>query len=178
MSRFIYSVTKYFFKLLNKELCAGALVKIDPRAFIARGGPVIIGENSHVRAGAMLLPSGGKIMLGKHVTINHYSVLNGEGGITIGDNVLIAAFVSIFSANHKFDRTDVPIRNQGMWSKGGIVIGDDCWIGTHAIILDGVRVGTGSIISAGAVVTKSVEPYSIMAGVPAIKIGTRDGVAK
>jgi len=67
----------------------------------------------------------------------------------------------------------VLIKAQGMYSKGGVTIGNDVWIGTHAVILDGVTIGNGSVIAAGAVITKNVEPYSIMAGVPAKLIGHR-----
>lgn len=161
------------FRLFNRKLVMESGARIDPRAFIARGGDVHLGKNSIVRAGTMLLPSGGTISIGQRTSLNQYIVINGEGGVEIGDDVMIAAFVSIFAANHDFKRTDVPIRSQGMVTKGGIKVGNDVWIGTHAVILDGVEVGDGAVIGAGAVVTRDVAPYAIVAGVPAVSIGTR-----
>ena len=161
------------FKVFNPGLKMGSGAVIDPRAFPARGGEIIIGENSIVRAGSMLLPSGGSIVIGKRTSLNQYVVINGEGGVHIGNDVMIAAFAAIFAANHNFERIDIPIREQGMASKGGIIIEDDVWLGTHAVVLDGVVIGKGSVIAAGAVVNKSVEPYSIVAGVPAKTIGNR-----
>lgn len=169
----IFRITLLLFKIFNKELSVEKNVKIDPRAFIARGGEVIIGRDTVIRAGAMLLPSEGFIKVGSGSSINQYVVVNGYGGVSIGDGVLIAAFTSIFSSNHKFDRVDIPIKYQGLSSKGGVTIENDVWIGTHSIILDGVTIGHGSVVAAGTVVTKSVAPYSIVAGVPGKIIGSR-----
>lgn len=169
----IYKLATILFKLFNPNLKMARGAVIDPRAFPARGGKISIGENSIVRAGTMLLPSGGSISIGCNSSINQYAVINGEGGVNIGDDVMIAAFASIFAANHRIDRTDVSIRKQGMYSKGGIVIENDVWIGTHCVILDGVKIGRGSVIAAGAVVTRDVLPYSIIAGVPGRCIGNR-----
>jgi virginiamycin A acetyltransferase len=148
--------------------------KIDYRAFFARGGQVRIGRGSIVRAGATLLPSGGAIHIGQRTSLNQYVVINGEGGVRIGDDVMIPAFVSIFAANHHYARADIPIRAQGMYSKGGIDIGNDVWIGTHAVILDGVKVGKGCVAVAGVVVTRDTDPYSIVAGVPVRVIDHRE----
>jgi acetyltransferase-like isoleucine patch superfamily enzyme len=173
LSKFIYLITGFLFKLFNRKLVIKKGVKIDPRAFIARGGNVHLGENSIVRAGTILLPSGGYISIGQRVSLNHYIVINGGGGVTIGDDVMIAAFVSIFSNNHNFKKIETLISAQGLSSKGGVKIENDVWIGTHAVILDGVEIGKGAVIAAGAVVTKNVKPYCVMAGVPAKQIGLR-----
>ncbi len=155
------------FKTFNRQLTLGAGASLDPRAFPARGGPIAIGEGSVVRAGAMLLPSGGSIRIGQRSSVNHYVVINGQGGVSIGNDVLIAAFVSIFAGSHRFSDPNRPIRQQGMETRGGIVIEDDVWIGTHCVLLDGVRIGRGSVVAAGAVVTRDVPPFSVVAGVPA-----------
>jgi acetyltransferase-like isoleucine patch superfamily enzyme len=174
-TNFIYFISGFIFRLFNRKLILSPGAKIDPRAFIARGGRLHIGKNSIIRAGSMLLPSGGEINIGQRSSLNQYVVINGEGGVNIGDDVMISAFVSIFAANHHHERVDIPMSAQGMYSKGGVQIGDDVWIGTHAVILDGVKIGKGCVIAAGAVITKDVEPYSIMAGVPAKEIGRRAG---
>src|SRR5476651_846640 len=166
-------LTILFFKLWNKQLHVGRNVEIDPRAFIARGGRVTLGDESVIRAGAMLLPSSGSISIGNKTSINQYTVINGEGGVTIGNSVIVAAFVAMFAANHNFDDPNLPILEQGTGTKGGIKIEDDVWIGTHAVILDGVMIGRGSVIGAGAVVTKDVLPYSVMMGVPAKRVRSR-----
>jgi acetyltransferase-like isoleucine patch superfamily enzyme len=169
MSRIVNSL----FRLFNPQLSVGHRVMIDPRAFPARGGNIDIGDDSVVRAGAMLLPSGGSISIGRRTSLNQYVVINGEGGVRIGSDVMIAAFVGIFAGNHQTSDVCRPMRQQGMITRGGVIIEDDVWIGTHAVILDGVRVGRGSIIAAGAIVSKDVEPFSVMAGVPARKIKSR-----
>ena len=81
--------------------------------------------------------------------------------------------VTIITRNHRFDRTDIPMMEQGFEEERPVYIGNDVWIGDRALILPGVHIGDGSIIAAGAVVTKDVPPYSIVAGVPARKIRDR-----
>lgn len=178
LNNLIYLITGLIFKMFNQNLTLASGTRIDPRAFIARGGSVSIGAGSCLRAGAMLLPASGAIEIGMRANINQYVIINGEGGVKIGDDVMIAPFVSIFSTNHKFDRLDIPMGEQGMGSKGGVIIENDVWLGTHAVVLDGVKIGKGCIIAAGAVITKDVEPYSIMAGIPAKKIRGRTGNAQ
>ena len=166
-------LTILFFKLWNRQLQVGRNVEIDPRAFIARGGPVSLGDESVIRAGALLLPSSGSIDIGNKTSINQYTVINGQGGVTIGDSVMVAAFVAMFAANHNFENPALSILEQGTSTKGGIRIEDNVWIGTHAVILDGVTIGRGSVIGAGAVVTKNVLPYSVVVGVPGKTVRSR-----
>lgn len=75
--------------------------------------------------------------------------------------------VIIMTSSHNVESTFLPMNQQGSLPKQKVIIGDDVWIGTRVIILPGVRVGTGSIIGAGAVVTKDVPDYAIVGGVPA-----------
>jgi acetyltransferase-like isoleucine patch superfamily enzyme len=72
-----------------------------------------------------------------------------------------------------FHRTDIPPIQQGSYSKGGVVIGDGCWLGADVKVLDGVKIGPGAIVGAGAVVLEDVESFSIVAGVPAKLIRKR-----
>jgi len=92
--------------------------------------------------------------------------------ITIGNHVLIAAGAQMITRKHGFSDLQSPISEQG-YTNAPIVIEDDVWIGFQAIILSGVTIGKGSIVGAGAVVTKSIEPYSIVGGVPAKLIRKR-----
>lgn len=106
------------------------------------------------------------LSISSHSSVNKGSFINAIGQIDIGEDVIIGPNVIIHSANHKFDSTSVPIRNQGHDHKK-VTIGNDVWIGGGAIILPGVRIGEGSVVAAGAVVTKDVEKYSVVGGVPA-----------
>jgi acetyltransferase-like isoleucine patch superfamily enzyme len=92
--------------------------------------------------------------------------------ITIGNHVMIAAGVKMITRKHGFDDLEKPMKQQG-YSQNAITIEDNVWIGFNAIILPGVTIGTGSIVGAGAVVSKDVEPYSIVGGVPARLIRKR-----
>jgi acetyltransferase-like isoleucine patch superfamily enzyme len=136
------------------------------------GGRIAIGDDSLVHRGALLLCYGGDIELGLNCTVNPYCILYGHGGLKLGDYVHIAAHVVLIPANHRFDSRTVPIASQGLEAEG-IVIEDDVWIGTGARILDGCHIGRGAVVGAGAVVTRDVAPYSIIAGVPARQIGVR-----
>ncbi len=107
-----------------------------------------------------------RISIGKNCVIGPYSIVLGHGGTLIGDNVIIAPRVSILPVNHFYADPQIPIRDQGIEARG-IVIEDNTWIGAGATILDGVRVGRGSVVGAGAVVTQDVPPYTLVVGVPA-----------
>jgi len=85
---------------------------------------------------------------------------------------MMAPRVSLYAENHNFDSIDVPMKDQGV-ATAPIIIEDDCWIAANCIILSGVRIGKGSVIAAGSVVTKDVAPYSVMGGNPAKKLKTR-----
>jgi acetyltransferase-like isoleucine patch superfamily enzyme/ubiquinone/menaquinone biosynthesis C-methylase UbiE len=129
-------------------------------------GSLSIGNNFRTGAGAQVLTLGGNIKIDDNVLLNSYSIIYGNGGVEIGSNTQFAAHCIVISANHKFERTDIPISRQGENHKG-IKIGADVWVGTNAVILDGVEIGDGAIIGANSVVTKSIEAYAIVAGNPA-----------
>lgn len=94
--------------------------------------------------------------------------------VTLGNYVLIAPEVQFIGNDHEFNKVGIPIIYQGRPSKRKrTFVEDDVWIGRGAKINAGVRIGEGAIIAAGAVVTKDIEPYSIVGGVPAIKIRNR-----
>lgn len=115
-----------------------------------------------------------RISIGDRVSFNTGCHVDGRGEITIGSDVLIGPHVCILSADHGFEDLAQPIRAQDH-TYGKIDIGDDVWIGAKAIILSGVTVGKGSVVAAGAVVTKSVHAYAVVGGVPARAISTRQG---
>lgn len=118
-----------------------------------------------IHPGVVIWPGDSKVTVGEYTNLNPYTVIYGQ--VSIGKYNLIAPGAMLAGGNHAFADPDVPILFQGNFSKGGIVIEDDVWIGANAVIVDGVRVGKGAIVGAGAVVTKDVEPYAIVGGVPA-----------
>jgi carbonic anhydrase/acetyltransferase-like protein (isoleucine patch superfamily) len=125
-----------------------------------------LGDRTYVSAHSYLW---GDVEIGADCTLNPFSEV--RGNIRIGDAVRIGAHTSILGFNHLM-ATDRPIFEQGLEFEG-ITIGDDVWIGSHVVILDGIAVGDHSVIGAGAVVTKDVAPWSIVAGNPARKIRDR-----
>ena len=106
-----------------------------------------------------------KIEIGDNSGIGDFSYMIGK--IKIGKDVLIGPQVMIIANNHKYNDLTKPINKQGEFSKGGIIIDDNVWIGARAIILDGVHIESGSVIAAGSVVTKNVEKNTIVGGNPA-----------
>jgi maltose O-acetyltransferase len=114
---------------------------------------------------------GSRLELGDRATlgINCYA----QGPISIGDDSMIGPDVMLYTRNHRHDRTDVPMNRQGYEDYRKIVIERDVWIGARAIILPGVHIGEGTIVGAGAVVTRDVPPYAIVAGNPARVVRSR-----
>lgn len=136
------------------------------------GNRVTIGKFSIIEATGVLWLMGRGCSIGDDSSLGDYGFIGAAGGVTIGRRVMMGQRVSIHSQNHNFDRTDIPIQQQGVHSQG-VTIADDCWIGSGAIILDGVQLGTGCVVSAGAVVTSSFPANSVIAGVPARLLKTR-----
>ncbi len=152
-------------------------VLIHPSAMVhPRQARLTIGESSTVASGAVVQ---GAVRIGSHSTVQSYAVIVGygegeapAGQVTIGDDVRIAPQVMIIAANHVFDDPDQPIRSQGL-APAPIVIESDVWLGGRVVVTAGVTVGRGSVIGAGAVVTRDIPPFSIAVGVPAKVIGQR-----
>lgn len=113
-----------------------------------------------------------RITVGSRVTINSDSYLAGDGGIEIGDDVLIGPQCMIFTMNHVYANPRVPIRDQG-YEYRPVRLGPDVWVGAGAIILAGVTIGRGAVVAAGAVVRGDVPDYTVVGGVPARVLGRR-----
>jgi acetyltransferase-like isoleucine patch superfamily enzyme len=106
------------------------------------------------------------VEIGDYTGINHHTDIGGRGGLRIGNYVMIGPYCQILTAEHEYRNQKLPIYLQPI-KCNEVVIEDDVWIGTKVVVLPGVCVGKGAIVGAGSVVTKNVEPYSIVAGVPA-----------
>lgn len=154
----------------NLKLGKGSL--IEGPIEVGTSGSVSVGDNTRIRRWSCFRPYGGKIVIGNNCTVNSFSHISGNGDVEIGNNVLIATQCVIISANHNFDRLDVPISEQGE-EREKIVIEDDCWLGAGVKILAGVTIHKGSVIGAGSVVTHDVPPYSVVVGVPGKVIKSR-----
>lgn len=97
------------------------------------------------------------------------------GMVKLGKNVMMGVDCLIISQNHRFDDISIPMREQGFHYPEPVIIEDDVWIGSRVTILPGVKIGRGSVVGAAAVVTKDVEPFTIVGGNPAKIIGRRNG---
>lgn len=133
---------------------------------------VSFGRNCTVICTGVIAQKGKGICIGNNTGINANTYLAGQGGITIEDNVIIGPGVRVFSENHNYADLDIIIKEQGV-SRDGVYIKNDCWIGAGVTILAGVTIGEGCVIAAGSVVTKSMPPFSVVAGVPARVIKSR-----
>lgn len=143
-------------KWLRAKLCAhvfdetGRYINIERGVFFGGGRGIEIGDYSGIGLAARI-----------------------QGPLTMGKYVMMGPEVIIYTHNHRTDRTDKPMMWQGVTPAQRVQIDDDVWIGARAIILPGVHIGRGAIISAGAVVTKDVAAYTIVGGVPAKPIRQR-----
>lgn len=108
----------------------------------------------------------GNLRMGTHVGLGKGTWINARGGVVIGNDVMIAPGVRIISNGHRMDAQDVPMIQQGLYSKP-IHIESDVWIGADVIVLPGVAIGNGAVVAAASVVTKDVPPKAIVAGSPA-----------
>ncbi len=126
------------------------------------------GDNVTIGRGVMIRPSsyygkdlGMGFTIGSNSSIGPHAYVGCSGMITIGENVMFGPKCSLFAENHVFDNVACSIKSQGV-SQKGIVIEDNCWIGSNVVILDGVTIGRGSVIAAGTIVTKDVSPGSVI----------------
>ncbi|MDO5535990.1 MAG: acyltransferase [Desulfovibrionaceae bacterium] len=130
-----------------------------------------------VRVGrhCILTAQNGELVLGERTALSpNVNVGADDGSIVIGPRTAVGMGTVLRCSNHRIDRLDIPMMDQGH-TPGRIVIGEDVWIGANCVITPDVTIGRGAVVGAGAVVTRDVEPYAIVAGVPARVIGRRDG---
>jgi acetyltransferase-like isoleucine patch superfamily enzyme len=130
------------------------------------------GEKSEIRAGAYLIGCS-QIYIGSRVIIRPNCMFFAENEnlveiyIKIEDDVMIGAGVHIYTNNHRFDRLDVSLIDQGYYPASGVTLKKGCWIGANSILLPGVSIGVNAVIGAGSVVTKSIPDAAIAVGNPA-----------
>jgi acetyltransferase-like isoleucine patch superfamily enzyme len=135
-------------------------------------GRLIVGPWCWLGDDAALRSHAGRVTLGAKVVFGEGSTINSYLDVSIGDGTLIAEGVHITDFDHRIDRIDVPIKDQGVVTSP-VRIGPDVWLGRGVTVLRGVDIGQGSVIGAHAVVTRDVPPYSVAVGVPARVIRSR-----
>lgn len=164
----------------RKKLYFGSGINIGENVVVdalSKNG-VSIGNNARIGDYSRILCTGTLKNVGKGITIgNNFGC--GEncffgcaGGIEIGNDVIMGQNVRFHSENHNFTDTDILIRLQGVTNKG-IKIGDNCWIGSGVVFLDGVQVGNGCVIGANTLVNKDIPDNVVVGGIPAKIIGYR-----
>jgi uncharacterized protein (TIRG00374 family) len=134
---------------------------------------ITIGDEVLLSRGTIVKTRNGSIHIGDYANIGSNCRFASTSSITLGRHVLFANDCAIGLINHRSDLLDVPIMYQGFIDRGGVVIEDDVWLGAGVIVLDGVRIGKGSIIGALSLVTQDIPPYSIAVGIPAKVIRSR-----
>lgn len=112
------------------------------------------------------------LVMGDFVSINQDTIIHSRGGVTIGNHVLMGQRVIINTGDHEYAETTTPIREQRITYKP-IRIGNDVFLGMGAIIMSGINIADGTVVAAGAVVTKDTEPRTVVGGVPARVIARR-----
>ena len=154
-------------------------------------GSLIIEHSARILHHAEVRAVRGRVRIGSFATIGPYAVLKSghmqidvgdrvwvaqnciiEGNVSIGNDVILGPFVHVVAGDHGFSETNLPINQQGAIS-APVLIEEDCWIGSGAVITKGVTIGRGSVIGARAVVTKNIPPYSVAVGIPATVIKSR-----
>jgi acetyltransferase-like isoleucine patch superfamily enzyme len=137
-------------------------------------GSLEIGKNFYSENDVTLAPRGGRIQIGHNCFVGKGTLIQATSGssVLIGDDVMIANMVTIAASNHSTNDRTTPMKRQ-LESGVGIRIGSDVWIGAHAVLTDGINVGDGAVVAAGAVATRDVPAYAIVAGVPARQIRSR-----
>lgn len=137
------------------------------------GNNVTIKDGTIIECTGVIRKIGEGLFIGNNVGISHGCVFYIRGKVEIGDYCIFGPGVKIISENHNFNSSEIPVVFQNE-SRKGINIGHDVWVGANATILDGVRIGNHAIVAAGSVVTKDVQAYSIVGGVPARLLKNRD----
>ncbi|MBN2055918.1 acyltransferase [bacterium] len=140
-------------------------VVLDAKGDNNRG--IELGDNVIIARNTVLSCKGGDISIGDNTNISLNCMIHSESSVRLGSNILIAAYCYIIGGGeHSFERTDIPIIQQGSESKG-IVLEDNLWLGAGVYVLDGSYIERDTVVAACAVVNRRLPAYSITAGIPA-----------
>jgi acetyltransferase-like isoleucine patch superfamily enzyme len=160
-----------------QNMVLGEQVTIDDNCLIdARGAGadgLVLEDGVIVNRNSMIQAKTGPIRLGARTSIGCNSVIVSMDGVVLGEAVLTAGGCYVSAGSYRFDDLEAAVMDQPAYSKGPIHIGAKSWLGTAVVVLDGVRIGQGAVIGAGAVVTKSIPDYAVAIGAPARVIRIR-----
>lgn len=200
---FIRTFRPRFYGRLTKLLYAGSRVKIGaglrcdsiPKIMIDPGARLEIGSNVELRRNVeirvhgqaqmqigeqvridrgvrLLATNNAQLSIGNGARIGLYTIFNGGDSITVGKKCLISGFVYLQTSMHGFKSKAVNVQEQG-YDHAPINLADDCWLGTHVVILPGVSLGKGVVVGSNAVVNRSAEAYKVLGGIPAKELKER-----
>lgn len=162
----------FLYKTIGRHLPASySSLKLGQTAFRRFCGKMMLascGKDVNIECNATFSP---KVSLGDYSGIGINAKIYGT--CNIGKYVMMGSDVTIITRNHAFDRTDIPMMEQGFYEEKPVTICDDVWIGDRVIILQGVTIGSGAVIGAGSVVTKDIPSMAVAAGNPAKVIRMR-----
>ena len=158
----------------KKNLIIGSKVKIHSgveidalaRKKVIINDNVIIGDDSIIKCTGSIQHVGEEIEIGARTSFGNNCFFGCAGGVNIGEDVIVGQYVRFHSENHRYENKNELIRNQGVTHRG-IKIGNNCWVGSGVVFLDGVEIGNGCVVAANAVVTKKFPDNCVIAGMPA-----------
>ncbi len=167
-SIFYYLFSKLFFKKIGKNCRFEGWIDVPQR-----GGIIELGDNVRVcKFVEFTVTKNSKFIIGNNTSIGRGTLISTHQYIEIGSDVMIAEYVCIHDNNHNFDNLNALIANQG-FKVSPIMIGNGCWIGAHAIILQGSTLGENCILGAGSILTKKIPKEMVIAGNPAKVLHSR-----
>ncbi len=170
----VFGVDVWFRHPLKIRIGDGAI--IDDGALIDAKGSgnhgISIGKNCYIGRGSVLSSKDGDIYIADYANISTWCNISSNSTITIGEKTLLGPYTSIFATAHNFDDPDKPILDQGLSGKG-VEIGSNCWLGARVSVLDGVTIGSNSVVGTGAVVNADLPANVVAVGAPAKPIKKR-----
>lgn len=137
------------------------------------GNNVRLREFGWVQVTSHLTNLGQGLTIGDDTYVGPYCILGAGGGIALGRDVTLGAYVQILAEDHEFGDPNLPVNEQGV-RRRGITLADGCWLGNGVIVLDGVRVGERCVVGAGSIVTRDLPDGAVAVGNPARVIRIRD----